>query len=375
MNDNKNRIDEIDIIKALGIICMVAGHAGAPFTHFVYLFHIAIFFTASGYFFKQNSTTNYQTIKTAAFRKMKQLWLPFVVWNSVYILLHNFFIKINVYTDNPEILNYVSGELIGTKQYYEFAEIVKRILKSFLFSNAEQMYGASWFLRILLMVSLCFLFTDFILGKLIKRQRILGHAAVSIVLLAIGYILSVRNQSLFGFAQTASYYILYFMGLIFSIYKEKFSKWNWKYYLPILVITFIVLLILNRFGSISLNENKYENPLFLVICSFSGWLFLYSSAYFIKYIPWLKRLMLIIGKRTLPIVILHFLSFKFVAAIAVKSYNLPSFCMAAYPNLYGKRGLWWLAYVIVGVSFPVIASIIYEKIVRKCKNELRKAKA
>ena len=85
--------------------------------------------------------------------------------------------------------------------------------------------------------------------------------------------------------------------------------------------------------------------------------------------------MLIIGKRTLPIVILHFLSFKFVAAIAVKSYNLPSFCMAAYPNLYGKRGLWWLAYVIVGVSFPVIASIIYEKIVRKCKNELRKAKA
>ena len=110
-------------------------------------------------------------------------------------------------------------------------------------------------------------------------------------------------------------------------------------------------------------------------CSFSGWLFLYSSAYFIKYIPWLKRLMLIIGKRTLPIVILHFLSFKFVAAIAVQSYNLPSFCMAAYPNLYGKRGLWWLAYVIVGVSFPVIASILYEKIVKKCKNELRKAKA
>ena len=145
--------------------------------------------------------------------------------------------------------------------------------------------------------------------------------------------------------------------------------------MPILVITFIILLILNRFGSISLNENRYENPLFLVICSVSGWLFLYSLAYFIKYIPWLKRLLLIIGKRTLSIVILHFLSFKLIAAIVVKFYNLPSFCMAAYPNLDGKRGLWWLAYICVGVSVPVIASIIYEKIVRKCKNELRQTKA
>lgn len=28
---NARRIDEIDIIKAIGIICMVAAHAGAPF--------------------------------------------------------------------------------------------------------------------------------------------------------------------------------------------------------------------------------------------------------------------------------------------------------------------------------------------------------
>lgn len=123
MNDNKNRIDEIDIIKSLGIICMVAGHAGAPFTHFVYLFHIAIFFIASGYFFKQDSAMNFYTIKAAMFRKMKQLWLPFVIWNSIYILFHNFFIKINVYTDNPEILNCVSGGVLGQNSIMAFLKL------------------------------------------------------------------------------------------------------------------------------------------------------------------------------------------------------------------------------------------------------------
>lgn len=34
----------IDILKGLGIILMVAGHSGFPFTRFIYLFHMAIFF-------------------------------------------------------------------------------------------------------------------------------------------------------------------------------------------------------------------------------------------------------------------------------------------------------------------------------------------
>ena len=44
MNGRGKRVDELDILKAIAIICMVAGHAGAPFTHFIYLFHMAVFF-------------------------------------------------------------------------------------------------------------------------------------------------------------------------------------------------------------------------------------------------------------------------------------------------------------------------------------------
>ena len=37
----KNRNISIDIIKGIGIILMVGGHCGMPFTHFIYLFHMA----------------------------------------------------------------------------------------------------------------------------------------------------------------------------------------------------------------------------------------------------------------------------------------------------------------------------------------------
>lgn len=149
----KKRIDEIDIIKALGIICMVAGHAGAPFTKFIYLFHMAIFFIASGFFYKEQSSDSIKNVFNSILKKLKQLWIPYFVWNTIFVLLNNVFIKINVYTDNPDILNYVQGKYIGTHDYLGIVEMLKSIVKGAVFSGNTQMGGAFWFLKILFMVS------------------------------------------------------------------------------------------------------------------------------------------------------------------------------------------------------------------------------
>ena len=47
-----NRNLQIDIARGIGIILVVLGHAAFPYTHFIYLFHLAIFFIMAGYFFK-----------------------------------------------------------------------------------------------------------------------------------------------------------------------------------------------------------------------------------------------------------------------------------------------------------------------------------
>lgn len=39
---------------------MVAGHSDAPFTHFIYLFHMAIFFMAAGFFFKDETSNDFR---------------------------------------------------------------------------------------------------------------------------------------------------------------------------------------------------------------------------------------------------------------------------------------------------------------------------
>lgn len=59
--NNLNQRDlSVDIVKALGIFCMVAGHCDWPFTHFIYLFHMAIFFIASGYCYKEVNSSEFR---------------------------------------------------------------------------------------------------------------------------------------------------------------------------------------------------------------------------------------------------------------------------------------------------------------------------
>ena len=176
------RMDEIDILKALGIICMVSGHSGAPFTHFIYLFHIAVFFIASGFFFKESNSENIKAAAKSILRKLKQLWLPFFVWTSIFTLLHNFFIQINVYTDNPEILNWVTGEQIATIAPYSVKEIIINILKGAILKCSEQIFGAGWFLAILFMVSVCYLAVDYLTKLIFKRHIIWVNLIVSVVL-------------------------------------------------------------------------------------------------------------------------------------------------------------------------------------------------
>lgn len=366
----KKRIEEIDIVKALGIIFVVVGHSGAPVTHFIYLFHMSIFFISAGYFFKEEYSDDINTVIDFTKKKFKQLWIPFFVWNSIYILLHNIFIKINVYTENLRISDYVTGEYVGTTISYSAVTIVKKIIKGIFFSGSEPMFGTGWFLKILFMVSIFYLIFDFLLKKVSKKHLFLSQFIVSIILLLLGYICSIYEIRARGIAQVASVYILYFVGYALSLYKDKYINWNCGKWIFITIISFGVLLIFNYMGSVALDQNSYENPLFLLGTSISGWMFLYGVACFIKRIKVFKKIMIIIGKNTLPIMVLHFLSFKIVDAIGVRYYGMPSFCLAAFPTLCGEKGLWWIAYTLVGVGIPLILSVLYHR----CFDNMRTVK-
>lgn len=169
-NDNVKKLStrdtNVDIIKAIGIICMVAGHCDSPITKFIYLFHMAIFFIASGYCFKETNSDNFQNLRKFFSRKVQTLWLPYVLWTSIYSLLHNIFIKINVYTNNSSILNYIHGEYIGTTDYWSIRDILINIVKSMALHGGTQIGGALWFLATLMEISVLYCLNDCIIKKL-----------------------------------------------------------------------------------------------------------------------------------------------------------------------------------------------------------------
>lgn len=74
---------KMNVLKALGIITVVAGHSGTDFFRFfpVYSFHMPLFIFISGYFFYDTNVLSY--VK----KKAKSLLLPHLVWNFAYGVL------------------------------------------------------------------------------------------------------------------------------------------------------------------------------------------------------------------------------------------------------------------------------------------------
>ena len=67
------RYKVIDVIKGYGICLMVCGHSGAPFTNWIYLFHMALFFIASGYLWNERNAVTKKNVVQYVKRKAKSL--------------------------------------------------------------------------------------------------------------------------------------------------------------------------------------------------------------------------------------------------------------------------------------------------------------
>lgn len=169
MGAEKKRNTTIDIVKGIGVFCVVAGHSLFPGTHFISLFHVAVFFIASGYFFKESYSENGKNLFLFVKRKFITLWLVYVVWMAIFTLLHNFFIVIHVYTNDPRLFEYVPDTLATLKEPMSWAEMGKNIAKAFVFHAGTEMGSAFWFIETLMELAVTYGIIDFALKKNSKR--------------------------------------------------------------------------------------------------------------------------------------------------------------------------------------------------------------
>lgn len=139
---------------------MVIGHvSGIPkfFRGFIYLFHMAVFFMASGYFYSSEYAKNIQSLGNYVCKRVRGLWVPYVVCNTIFALCNNFFLRIHIYDSNAI-------------EYWTFGYTLKVILKGFIFHGGTQLGGSTWFLRTLFEIAVGYVCIDFF-------ERVFGEKA------------------------------------------------------------------------------------------------------------------------------------------------------------------------------------------------------
>lgn len=358
------RDKRIDIIKCLAIILMVLGHSGFPFTKLISLFHMAVFFMVSGYLYHAKYEQGIKGIFKYVVRKIMSIWLPYFIWNLIFTVLNNVLININVYSNIP--MNVLGNEVVA-HQYLTVNEMLKNILKGVFMIGRTEMGGAFWFLQTLFTVSILFYIIDFILVKLIKKDlvRSIIHTVISLLFLAAGYLASLMDVQKISIPVALSCYILYLLGNYIKKYNVMKHIKSW-----VAVLCGIIGLIICYQGpGISLGNNSYWNPAYLLICSILGWLLLYGISDFIvklKHIGILEY----IGKNTLSIVIHHFWSLKLVHLIQICLYDYPIVYLSAFPYLNNQKG-WWILYCLIGVAVPVLLHWVFEELMKRVKHTSR----
>ncbi|MBR2696011.1 MAG: acyltransferase family protein [Parasporobacterium sp.] len=366
---NNNRITEIDVCKALAVIAMVVCHGGVVLGvyHFIYLFHMPVFMIAAGCGFKWSHSDSFPTVLRFIGKKILSLWLPYFIWTTLFTFLNNVFLRINIYTALTDQSHLLTVSFLAKHKYLTFLQMLTKIGKGIWFRNLTELTGTLWFLQSLFLISCVYCLLTFLLRRFLKEKQVLIiHTVIALLLLALGFGLHFTQFSMSNIARSASGYILFHLGYLFVRFQSFFVKRKIWIYGISSVVSFGILLILNRFGTVMLVSNRYVNPFFLLCASVFGFGLVYSLSAILCH--WkIREFFMIIGRRTLAILLLHMLAFKIIAAIVVRVYDLPAFYLAANPHLFGEIGAWWVAYTIVGIGIPVLLDVLYQRLIRNFK--------
>lgn len=345
---SKLNSDIFSILKAIAIIAVVAGHTlYEPVSDFVYLFHLPLFYFCSGYLFKDKyADAKWEFVKN----RFKRLYIPTFLYGLFFLLIYNLLFDLNVYSQ-------YFGYLDSVSHRYVLADYISA-LKQLLICNPNAcgaMLGAMWFVRSILICSIVFCFLVFVSKKLSPNRSdcVLGVLVFSAAILFNWvpfewYKMPLKPDIVREMACGVP--LMYFGRLFRYVKTEKIEK----YYLPIGLVCFIVLIALNLVEyNNSVGAGWHQTSLLLhYVVSLIGIVFTYICATYIVNTP-LTPPLKIIGKYTFEIMALHFIAFKLVSLVQIYIYNYDATYLSKFPVIEINSYIWWIPYTIVGVGLPL----------------------
>ncbi len=324
---NESRLNQIDIAKGIGIVLVVIGHTSTylGIEKVIYQFHMALFFILSGFFFKDKYVKKTLNFLSGRF---KRLYFSYVI-NGLRLF----------------ILFLCLSYLVKDNTGFSFLGGLKYGLLIISGLGSAPLAGAIWFLRALFIVSILFIFLQWIINRIkgdYNKKLILLFCVLGF--LVIGY----STQLPFNISSSFVALSFYYVGYLYSKNKGEVSM-NYFY----LTLAIVVVLYSSFVNTVDLAYNTYTYISLFCLSSISGtYIILFvseiiSQNYILEYL----------GQKSMSIMIFHFLSFVIINLVIVLLYDLPMERILDYPTIKGYRW-WWLIYSVAGVAFPLLIDAI-----------------
>lgn len=361
----------IDIIKGLGIVFVVMLHCGF-YPRFFLMFCMAVFIIVSGFCFSEKKVSNISSLTRYTVRKMKGLYLPFVLFNLFLIFSQNVFLQMGIYS-SVEIPEY---SIMPTANV-GISDLIHECIHILTFGTmlTGNLGGVSWFFRTLFFVSTIYAVTSYIASKILPGHNLVFQGVFSLVCFIGGWFCCKNKLALpLRMDIVLSTYILYWLGCLFRfVYDKKLPVTSGSnvVYLSMAAITALILLAIYECipVTVQIGNNQYHSVVQLLICAMAGWFLLWSLSKLIEQFDAAKRFFQYIGQHSLYIMLLHFLAFKLYTWILIGIAGMDMRQLAVFPYL-PVPGLIRIGYIVAGCGVPLIFSSLVD-LVRKQNKGIR----
>ena len=339
---------------------MVLGHCGAPMTHWIFLFHMAVFYIAFGYCWNDKHITDPAAMKRYIIGKFKMLYLPYIFCNLTFLLLNNIFVDCGIYASSTEYLDLI-GSSDATLLHHQMTlmEIGKQAILILTLFGASELGGPTWFFASLLVAGICFCIIRYALKRWVSGKYIIAiEALLSVLFLGIAWLIS---EDMINFRHPClnrlfEAYPLLVIGRWLRSFDNRYTT-DKRISVLVMILSFVILLFVNDYGSISMARCKIVNPFYFLTVSLAGWFMLVSLSKLVN----IKALSAL-GRGTRSIVMWHFISIKLVGFIYILVTGASILLLGCFPYIEAAPSYMWIIYTLAGTLLPYSIGLIYSKI-------------
>ena len=346
-----------NIVKGLGILLVVAGHACSFLVDYVYIFHLQLFFFVSGFLFSEKK----YAMKPALLirRRFTSLWLRYVVISLVLVLLHN-------------VLFDLGMQRLDAHRY-SFKELLINIFYCLLGNSKELLGGTLWFLPVLFFVIVILELIVFISIKLKHTWiKLICQGVCVFAITFLGYYLISQDYHLVADIQVSFAVLIYaWLGYLIRNYLDIKRILNIKWIYAVLIVTMAA-------GFVYVYYYSTRHWVDLIFGSVTATMYIpavvgiYSAlvlSLIISKIPYLGRFTGYMGSISLIVMIVHYPVLKIIDKIICLYIGDPDKTIydkipVSFPNI-------WPVYILVSIAVSIAVALLIDKIKKSVRKEKR----